>query len=458
MSWRDFLIALLRVGSSLEHALMIQYLYAAYSLGGPQVPKGWRPTVRKWQETLLTIAREEMGHLLTVQNVITFLGADVDFARGEFAWDFKYFNLEPLTKGSLACYVFAEMEDQEFQERETIESLVKKHLKMDSISDTALVPVGDIYAAIILLLGDSKKIPDSVFRPESFASQASWDDWGRGYRPQPRLLDPEGSLIDDPAADKIDQARAIVLVNPVATRTQAVEALTQLAVQGEGPLFNTTSTEDSHFKRLMEIFQGFEQLEKKSGVNKWSPSLNLAINPTMIKRHDNDPTRKKPDQRKTYISCKQSRTWATLFNIRYRMLMASLVHTFRLARITRHNEPSLRAVMMHRVFGEMYNLKAIARMLVEMPMKDGPIEGQKRVGPPFEAPADHTFPPTEIDCWYMHLDNLTHVRDIARELLNAETHPQRRIYLKTLINVDTQTIARFNRVLTGLGYTERYFS
>jgi hypothetical protein len=210
--------------------------------------------------------------------------------------------------------------------------------------------------------------------------------------------------------------------------------------------------------RLMEIFKGFEDLEKNGGPNKWSPSLNLAINPSMIKRHDNDPTRKKHDNRKTYISNKQSRTWAALFNIRYRMLMDSLAHTFRLARITRHNEPSLRAVMMHRVFGEMYNLKAIARMLVEMPMKDGPIDGQQRVGPPFEAPADHTLAPTEIDCWYMHLDHLIHVRDIARGLLNVEQHPQRRNYLKTLINVDTQTIARFNRVLTGLGYTERYFS
>src|SRR5438270_4413402 len=55
MSWHDYLLALLRVGASLEHALMVQYLYAAYSLGGPQVPEKYRPMVVGWQETLLTV-------------------------------------------------------------------------------------------------------------------------------------------------------------------------------------------------------------------------------------------------------------------------------------------------------------------------------------------------------------------------------------------------------------------
>ena len=43
---RDTAIYLLHTAAEVEHALMIQYLYAAYSLGGAQVPqdKG-----RKWK-------------------------------------------------------------------------------------------------------------------------------------------------------------------------------------------------------------------------------------------------------------------------------------------------------------------------------------------------------------------------------------------------------------------------
>ena len=451
MSWRDFLVGLLRVGSSLEHALMVQYLYAAYSLGGPQVPEDRRTDVRNWQEALLTIAREEMGHLLTVQNVITFLGAEVDFSRGNFVWDIEYFKLEPMSKKSLACYVFAEMDEDDkddFAEKHEIEDLVRVHLGLSDDSEKALLPIGEIYAAIIGLLADSDKIPDSVFRPESYSSQASWDDWGRGYKPDPRPLDSEGNLIsEDPRL--VDQYRAIVLVSPVATRRQAVKALTKLAVQGEGPRFGALlgqkrEEEPCHFERLIEVFRGFKEAEKAG----WCPSLPLATNPTMVRRANND---------ESYISSDRSRAWASLCNVRYKILLLSLMHTFKLARVTRHNEPSLRTVMMHRVFGEMYNLKAIARMLIEMPMTDSAGD-QRRVGPPFEVPRDHSLPPNEIDCWYMHIDTLGHARDLAREILNDEQHPQRRIYLKTLIDLDTQALGRYNRILAGLGYAERYFT
>jgi hypothetical protein len=32
LSWRDYLVQLLRIAASIEHALMVQYLFAAYSL------------------------------------------------------------------------------------------------------------------------------------------------------------------------------------------------------------------------------------------------------------------------------------------------------------------------------------------------------------------------------------------------------------------------------------------
>ena len=37
---RDYAIFLLHVAAEIEHSLMVQYLFAAYSLGGPNVPEG----------------------------------------------------------------------------------------------------------------------------------------------------------------------------------------------------------------------------------------------------------------------------------------------------------------------------------------------------------------------------------------------------------------------------------
>ena len=80
-TWSDRLIMLLHFAAGIEHSLMVEYLYAAYSLGGDQVPAGQQDLVRQWRRSILTIAREEMGHLLTVQNVLTLLGGPITWPR-----------------------------------------------------------------------------------------------------------------------------------------------------------------------------------------------------------------------------------------------------------------------------------------------------------------------------------------------------------------------------------------
>ena len=49
MTWRDHLGMMLHIGAEIEHSLMVQYLYAAYSLGGEQVPPKHRAMVAEWQ-------------------------------------------------------------------------------------------------------------------------------------------------------------------------------------------------------------------------------------------------------------------------------------------------------------------------------------------------------------------------------------------------------------------------
>ena len=59
--------------------------------------------------------------------------------------------------------------------------------------------------------------------------------------------------------------------------------------------------------------------------------------------------------------------------------------TFRLARTVSPDEPNTRGAVMAKIFGEMYNIKTIAGILVVMPLTDKP--GDKhRAGPPFEMP------------------------------------------------------------------------
>src|SRR5436309_3069621 len=72
----DEAVFLLHIAAEVEQALMLQYLYAAYSLNtDPDLPPDRKAQVRAWRATVLGIAREEMGHLVTVQNLLRLMGA-----------------------------------------------------------------------------------------------------------------------------------------------------------------------------------------------------------------------------------------------------------------------------------------------------------------------------------------------------------------------------------------------
>ena len=473
--WRDHLIMLLHIAAATEHALMVQYLYAAYSLDMAQEQEKRREMVARWQRSILAIAKEEMGHLLTVQNVLTLLGGPINLEREDFPWDAPYypfpFRLEPLTVQSLACYVFAEMPGkEEFKEsgvmkdpryrqfrkheeaaiRKRVEAAVWKGVRRGTVEGHT---VGALYKEIIDIIedptrgpgkGEPKRIPDSAFQEATFSLQASWDDWGRGYQPDPRMLDAHGDLIksDRPRREAIDplplaSAReAHVMIDQVATRTQVVAALRRIGGQGEAPHLEADETgEPSHFERFLEIYQDFEK------VRGWKPSRNVAVNPSTRPPHDGGMG--------AYIDNRDTRCWADLFNLRYRMLLTYLAHTFRLARVTRADEPSVRAVVMHKAFGEMYNLKTIAGILVGLPLGTETGNGATRAGPPFEIPYSLRLPHGP-DAWLLHRDLLTAAKQLCDRLLFlSRMGSDQYLYLLTLKDLDEQSLVWINRIMPG---------
>src|ERR1043165_33074 len=106
MSQRDYLIMLLHIAAELEHALMVEYLFAAYSLGGPGAA-GHEREVREWGDAILSGAREGKGQLITVQNILLLMGGPVSFERSDSPGSSPFypfeFRLEPLSLKSLAC-------------------------------------------------------------------------------------------------------------------------------------------------------------------------------------------------------------------------------------------------------------------------------------------------------------------------------------------------------------------
>ncbi|MBK5928402.1 ferritin-like domain-containing protein [Rhodobaculum claviforme] len=459
VSWQDHLVMLLHVGAEIEHGLMLQYLYAAYSIDVDGAPPEWRPVFRRWQDSILATAKEEMGHLVTVQNVLMLLGAPPNLRRRDFPWDVEHypfpFRLEPLSLHSAAVYLFTEMpSDAELRAApQAVQDPLYRWFmdtgrgRMDALIAPRARPgmplhrVEELYATIIELIGDRTRIPDSALREDSYRAQARWDDWGRRQRPPPRTLTPSGSLRGE-GADAAALQNTNVLVAPVATRREAVDALRALSEQGEGPhRGGDTPQEPSHFDRFLEIFHGLETLP--AGI---CPTLPVTPDPTT--RSDGlDAATGQWGPAAGYIAHPRTRQWATLANLRYRMLLSFLAHALRAAPAEQRGEANLRGSLVHRTFGEMYAIKALSARLMRLPLRPG---ADTRAGPPFEVPYDVTLPPGERDTWRRHLDLVRGSIALCDGLLQ-DAPDDETAQLRALRALDDSTQDWLVRLLDGLG-------
>jgi hypothetical protein len=248
-SHRDYIAYLLSIDAEIEHCLMVQYLYAGYSLGGSQVPAEYHDLIRNWQEVILGIAKEEMGHLMSIQNSLRLIGAPLHLEREDYPWDIPFypfpFALEPLTLNSLAKYVYAESPEDwkggvlgdEIRARVFEQTSEPHH-------------VSELFNTLIPLVQDPTYLSDDTFDANTYSVQANWAEWGRSYQGGQRG-NSQGKPVQTPN----------VLVEQQTCRDDMVAALQAVAYQGEA----TQGSTDSHFVRFLKIYIEMRELfEKKS--------------------------------------------------------------------------------------------------------------------------------------------------------------------------------------------------
>lgn len=434
---RDNVSFLLAVDAEIEHCLMVQYLYAAYSLGGPQVPSAYRDQVRGWQEVILGIAKEEMGHLITVQNVLRVIGAPLHMEREDYPWDVPFypfpFMLQPLTLDALAKYVYAEAPVD--WDGGAIGEDIRRRVKAQTASPHH---VAELFNKLIPLVKDPDYLPDNVFQADTYPCQASWEEWGRGYQGGSR----GNSTGANPAASPD------VLVIPVASRDNAVSALQQIAEQGEATHAINGDT-PSHFTRFLKIYTEMVAIPDLGTPQGWSPSRSVAVNPYVSLDRDIDPAEGLALATPvSLITHPEAALWAMLHNLRYRMLLTCLIHTFTLyGGLTVAGLRTPRGAIVNATFGEMYNLRALSEILMQLPLAADQPDARK-AGPPFQMPYTLDSPFGEANRWRLYLDLLTAADRLIATLLNI-VPPVRHPYLQAMRESDQQMIQTATRILSG---------
>src|SRR5215472_16246019 len=114
---REALIYMLCEASELEHGIMCQYLYAAFSLKQSEaegLTTDEAETVQRWRKHVFHIAAQEMLHLSLVQNLLSAIGAAPHLSRPNFPQPANHYpagvhlTLLPFGEQALRHFMFLE--------------------------------------------------------------------------------------------------------------------------------------------------------------------------------------------------------------------------------------------------------------------------------------------------------------------------------------------------------------
>jgi Ferritin-like len=396
MSRRDEFIFLLHAAAEIEHALLVQYLYAAYSLAEQSDDPTQQALLDNWFHSIHDIARQEMGHLATVQNLLWAVGGPLNFDREDFPFRSTlypfHFSLERITRDSLAKYVIAEMPPLTSipAELRPLVMHIMRRAQLSNLGDP-INRVGSLYAKLGLL---AKKLKRSDF---CFDTAARW---------QARSSDFGFVGPDDP--DVLSKA----FIAPVSSRADVIRAIELVAEQGEG---GHELNDQSHFLRLIEIFEKFPESDAWPGT--WVASRPVPTNP-IIAKFKTAPS--------NAITSKSSAQLALLANLRYRITLSLFLLYFH---IDFAKSESIKVKVAGWLKEEMRQaLGFLAVILPSMTRQKPPLvigSEETVAAAPFELPYTLSFPSRPSDRWRLQASLIRASRKLCKKILQLPELPER---------------------------------
>ncbi len=297
---REQLVHTLYEAAELEHNLMCTYLYAAYSLkdaADPGLDPAEADAVTRWKQTILGVAIEEMGHLVSVWNITSALGAAPRIGRTNFPLDPGYLpanvvvKLAPFNAATLQHFIYlerpvgsAEPDGEGFSaEREFIRGGQGSRLTPMAID---YVTVGEFYASLKTAL-------------TAFVAKVG----------EAAAFDGDTSLQLSGAQFGLPQARTVRCAKT------ALEAFDAIVIQGEG---SPADSERSHYKAFAAIRTELAALARRNP--RFEPAHPAATNPVLRR-----PPR--PEGR-VWLEDPQAIATVDLANASYGLMLRLFAHAY----------------------------------------------------------------------------------------------------------------------------------
>jgi hypothetical protein len=418
-------IALLRIAAEVEGSLLVQYLFAAGSLLSGvniNVPGFDHPIqTDDWYDVIRSIAKQEMGHLITVQNLLLSLGALPHLDRENLPFTSPLypfpFSLEPIGVVSLARFVAAEAP--------RMVASADQPDYADAVSRAGavvgIIPrAGQIYERLFWLFQDSDD-PQEPW-PTLKNPFPDWPHWHVEPSKVGLNQDRQASPTEWRGSGDDDGPDTAVYVLQIRDNASARKALYAIGLQGEGPV---TEQGVTHFDKFLRIYRELRAAAAQPAA------------PPYARNQASDP-RTGLGGRQT-ITDPASLLWSHLGNVRYRLLLIDIGLAVSIGQAGAL--PSAKATgrdLTNWAFQEMIAaIKPLSEELRQMPLQSGNGPTELRAGLPYELPASDL--PTSISEQIAYLrDGIAEAKQLRERIEDTlNPTPKQKGILKVLANIDS---------------------
>ncbi len=240
---REALIYMICAAAELEHALMCEYLFAAFSLKeatAEGLSEEQLAAVNRWQSVILGVAGQEMLHLALTANMLTALGASPHLSRPNLPQPARHYPAAV----KLAFIPFGEQALRHFLYLERPEGMA-----LDDAEG-----MGALGEAVPLMTGE-----DIVPHGQEFSTVGHlYRSIEEGFRHLTAKLGADRLFVGPPQA-QVTRAEfswpQLIPVTDLASATAAIEAI---VAQGEGP---RGDWREAHFGRFKGVFDEYLALK-----------------------------------------------------------------------------------------------------------------------------------------------------------------------------------------------------
>ena len=383
---REALIYMLCEASELEHAIMCQYLFAAFSLKESE-DEGLTPdelaAVTSWQRKILNVAAGEMLHLALVNNMLSAIGAAPHLSRPNLPAPAGHYpagvQLTLLPFGDQALQHFMFLERPEGMDLEDAEGLAALQTATPAVNPRDIVPTPQDFATV----GHLYRSIEAGFR---HLAAKYGEDW---------------LFTGPPRAQATPALFGWPNLLPVTGLDSACAAVEEIVEQGEGPRGHWR---DAHFGQFVAILDEYQQMRAANpGFEPARPVMAANVRPH--DRADAVPL----------ITDPLTARVTDLFNVGYEILLQLFERFFA---HTTETDPQLKVLADASVALMVQVIKPLGSLITTLPA--GPGYPARTAGPSFELfyESDYLMPHQEA-AWALLAERLDVAAWLCGELCSG---------------------------------------